>query len=415
MSTPSAEAIPAIVSTSDRALYYRLGLILGGLTAMGPLAIDMYLPSFPTIARELQASPASVQVTAAVYFVGLAFGQAIYGPLSDRFGRKGPLYVGLVVFIAASIGCAFAGSVQSLIILRFVQALGGCAEMVVARAVVRDRFAVSDAIKVLSLLMLVMGLAPILAPLVGGQLLVRFGWRSVFLVLAAYGAVGLLVVMACLPESLPPSRRHSGGLDSVLAGFQVLMRDRLYLAYAATGGLTIAAMFAYIAASPFVFIEVFHVPPERYGLFFGTNAVGIITASQINGRLAPRAGPEGVLRRVLPAIMVAGLALVASAFTGFGGFAGILVPLFVCVAGVGFVMPNTTVLAMQPHGRIAGSASALLGTLQFLLGAASGALASALADGTPRPLAVVIAACGVGAFAIHRARLRPAPAVQTPA
>jgi DHA1 family bicyclomycin/chloramphenicol resistance-like MFS transporter len=407
MSTSSAEALPGIVSSSDRAAYYRLGLILGALTAMGPLAIDMYLPSFPTIARELQATPASVQVTAAVYFVGLAVGQALYGPLSDRLGRKIPLYVGLIVFVTASIGCAFAGSVRSLIVLRFVQALGGCAEMVVARAVVRDRFAVSDAIKVLSLLMLVMGLAPILAPLIGGQLLVKFGWRSVFLVLAAYGALGLLVVIGWLPESLPPSRRHVGGVDAILAGFHVLLKDRLYLAYALVGGLTIAAMFAYIAASPFVFIEVFHVAPERYGLFFGTNAFGIITASQINGRLAPRIGPEGVLTRVLPVIMVAGLVLVTSAFTGFGGFAGILVPLFVCVASVGFVMPNTTVLAMDPHARIAGSASALLGTLQFLLGAASGGLASALADGTPRPLAVVIAACGAGAFAIYRSRPRP--------
>ena len=312
-----------------------------------------------------------MQVTVAVYFIGLAIGQMIYGPLSDRFGRKGPLYVGLVLFSLSSIGCALATSVQALIVLRLMQAFGGCAEMVVARAVVRDRFAPGDAIKVLSLLLLVMGLAPILAPLIGGQLLVKFGWRSVFLVLAGYSLIGLLVVALWLPESLPPHKRHTGGFDEVFRTYAFLLRDRVYLAYVFTGGLTIAAMFAYIAASPFVFIEIFHVPADRYGLFFGTNALGIITASQINGRLSPRIGAERVIEIVLPAVALAGIILVVNAYTGFGGFAGILAPLFVCVASVGFVLPNTTVLAMQSHGRIAGSSSALLGALQFLLGAAA--------------------------------------------
>jgi DHA1 family bicyclomycin/chloramphenicol resistance-like MFS transporter len=295
-----------------------------------------------------------------------------------------------------------ATSVRALIALRLIQALGGCAEMVVARAVVRDRFDPRDAIKVLSLLLLVMGLAPILAPLIGGQLLIRFGWRSVFVALACYGVLGLVVVALWLPESLPPTRRRPGGVATVLAAYHLLLRDRAYMAYVLSGSLIIAAMFAYIAASPFVFIDIFHIAPERYGLFFGTNALGIITASQINGRLAPRVGPDSIVRVVLPAIALAGLALVANAYSGFGGFAGILVPLFVCVAGVGFILPNTTVLAMAPHGTIAGSASALLGTLQFLLGAAAGGLASALANGTPVPLALVIAACGIGAFATHR-------------
>jgi DHA1 family bicyclomycin/chloramphenicol resistance-like MFS transporter len=396
------------------AAYYRLGIVLGSLTAMGPLAIDMYLPSFPTIATELGSTASAVEVTAAVYFIGLAVGQAIYGPISDRIGRKVPLYTGLIVFALASIGCAFATSVPALIVLRLLQALGGCAEMVVARAMVRDLFDERDSMRVLSLLILVMGLAPILAPFIGGQLLVQFGWRSVFIALAGYAIVCLIAVAALLPESLPVERRRRQSFVTIVGIYQSLLRDRLYMSYVLAGSLIISAMFAYIAGSPFVFIEIFHVPAERFGLFFGTNALGLITASQINGRLARRSNPQAILNVVLPITAAAGLVLLMDSVTGFGGFAGILLPLFVCVSSVGFVMPNTTVLAMAPHGRIAGSASALLGALQFGLGATAGALVSGLNDGTPLPLGIVVCACSAGALLIFRGFRRAEPVAATP-
>ena len=381
--------------------YYRLALILGALTAMGPLAIDMYLPALPTIARELGTDAAAVQVSLAMYFVGIACGQAFYGPLSDRFGRKRALYVGLIVFVVASAACAVAGSVRTLIVWRFFQALGGCAPLVIPRAVVRDHFDERGSARMLSVLMLVMGLAPILAPLVGGQLLVTFGWRSVFWILAAYGAVWLALVILFLPESLPPERRRPQPPRAVMGIYGRLLRDRSYVGYVVTGGLIFSGLLAYIAGSPFVFIELFDVPPERYGLFFGMNAIGIISASQVNRWLAGRVAPRRIVQLVLPVAMTAGLALVMNAWTGFGGFAGILVPLFAFIACHGFVMPNTTALAMAPHGGVAGSASALLGTLQFVLGATAGALVGVLGNGTAVPLAGVIAVCGIGAFLVY--------------
>jgi DHA1 family bicyclomycin/chloramphenicol resistance-like MFS transporter len=385
------------------AAYYRLGIILGALTAMGPLAIDMYLPSLPTIAGELGSTTAAVEVTVAAYFTGLAAGQSLYGPISDRLGRKPPLYLGLLLFMAASIGCAFAASVPALVTLRFLQAVGGCALMVVSRAMVRDLFDERDSMRVLSLLMLVMGLAPILAPLAGGQLLVAFGWRAIFWLLTACAATCLAAVWWLLPESLAVADRRRDSLATVSRLYLMLLRDRAFMVQAICGSLTLAALFAYIAGSPTVFIQLFEVPPERFGLYFGANAFGLIAASQINGRLARTLPAGAILARVVPVTALAGVVLLVNAVTGFGGFAGILVPLFVCVASVGFVVPNTTVLAMAPHGRMAGSASALLGTLQFAAGAAAAAAVSALNNGTAVPLGAVVAACGIAAFVTSRA------------
>jgi DHA1 family bicyclomycin/chloramphenicol resistance-like MFS transporter len=390
-----------MVAPAGRA-YYRLALILGALTAMGPLAIDMYLPALPAIARELETSAASVQVSLAVYFIGIAVGQAFYGPLSDRWGRKPALYFGLTLFVASSAGCALAGDVRTLIALRFLQALGGCAPLVIPRAVVRDHFDQRESVRMLSVLILVMGLAPILAPLIGGQLLVNLGWRSVFWVLAGYGTLWLTIVVLALPESLPAARRQRQRLGEVMAVYGRLLRDRTYMGYVLAGGLVFSGLLAYIAGSPFVFIELFGVAPERYGLFFGTNAIGIITASQINRWLANRVDAGRIVSIVTAVAMAAGVVLLVDAYTGAGGFAGILVPLFVFIACHGFVMPNTTALAMAPHGRIAGSASALLGTAQFVLGAAAGTLVGVLGDGTAVPFAGVIAACGAGAFVVYR-------------
>ncbi len=381
--------------------YYRLAVILGALTAMGPLAIDMYLPALPTIAREMHSTVASVQVSLAMYFVGIACGQAFYGPLSDRWGRKRALYFGLVLFAVSSVGCALVNDVASLIALRFLQALGGCAPLVVPRAVVRDYFDQRGSVRMLSVLMLVMGLAPILAPLIGGQLLVNFGWRSVFWVLAAYGLFWLVIVTLFLPESLPAVRRRRLRTVDVMATYGGLLRDRAYMRFVLTGALIFAGLLAYISGSPFVFIELFHVRPEEYGLFFGVNAIGIIIASQVNRWLANRYDARHIITAVLPVSVTAGAVLLIDAATGFGGFAGILVPLFLYIASHGFMLPNTTALAMAPHGAIAGSASALLGTVQFVLGASAGALVSALGNGTAVPFAAVIAGCAVLALTAY--------------
>ncbi len=382
--------------------YYRLALILGALTAIGPLAIDMYLPALPTIGREFGAAASVVQSSLAAYFIGIAIGQAFYGPLSDRLGRKPILYLGLALFMISSLGCAWAESVDALIAFRFLQALGGCAPIVIPRAIVRDHFDQAGSVRMLSVLMLVMGLAPILAPLIGGQLLVHFGWRAVFWLLATYATVWLAVVALLLPESLPAARRLRQPISDVLAVYWRLARDRRFMGHALSGALIFAGLLAYISGSPVVFIEIFNVPPERYGIFFGINAVGIIAASQINRWLVGRVETHRILRIVLPVAMTAGAVLVVDAYSGFGGFPGILVPLFFYIACHGFVLPNTTALAMAPHGRVAGSASALLGTMQFVLGALAGSLIGAFANGTPVPMAAVVAGCGATAFLTNR-------------
>jgi DHA1 family bicyclomycin/chloramphenicol resistance-like MFS transporter len=385
-----------------RVHYYRLALILGALTAIGPLAIDMYLPALPTIAREFGTDASVVQSSLAAYFIGIAIGQAFYGPLSDRLGRKPILYVGLGLFMASSIGCALAPSADALIAFRFLQALGGCAPIVIPRAIVRDHFDQAGSVRMLSVLMLVMGLAPILAPLVGGQLLVHLGWRAVFWLLTVYAAVWLTVVAILLPESLPSARRIRQPFRDVLTVYWRLARDRSFMGHALSGAAIFAGLLAYISGSPVVFIELFHVPPERYGVYFGINACGIIAASQINRWLVGRVETHRIVNIVLVVAMMAGLFLVVGAYSGFGGFAGILVPLFFYIACHGFVLPNTTALAMAPHGKVAGSASALLGTMQFVLGAVAGSLIGLFANGTAVPMAAVVAGCGATAFLANR-------------
>jgi DHA1 family bicyclomycin/chloramphenicol resistance-like MFS transporter len=388
----------------------RLTLILGSLTAFGPLSIDMYLPGLPTIAREFRTDTAATQLTLSMFFVGLAMGQALYGPIADRHGRKRPLLVGCAIYTLASLACALASSIASLIGLRFAQALGGCAGMVIARSVVRDLFDERNSARMYSFLMLVMGLAPITAPLIGGQLLLAFGWRAMFWLLGGFGLLCVLMVTFALPETLPAERRVRAGLWQALEIYWRLLLDRRFVGYALTGGFVTAGMFAYISGSPFVFIELYGVAPQHYGWIFGANAFGLVIASQINRWLLVRYRGETILTVTLAVTAAAGLLLALVAITGFGGFVSLLVPLFVFVASVGLVGPNTAAAALAPYGSVAGSASALMGMLQFIVGAVAGALVGTLYNGTAVPMAAVIAGCGMAALLIFQAlAFRPLP------
>jgi len=380
----------------------RLALILGALSAFGSLSIDMYLPSFQAISRDLAASEAQVQLTLAVFFGGLGLGQAFYGPISDRYGRMRPLCFGLSLYVLASAGCALAHSVEALVAWRLVQSVGGCAGVVIARAVVRDRFDERESARVFSLLMLVMGLPPVLAPLVGGQILVLFGWRAVFWALAAYALACLGAVLLVLRESLPRERRSRGGVREALHVYARLLRDRGFMRYNLSNALGISGMFAYIFGSPFVFMQIHGVRPERYGWLFGLNALGLITASQLNHVLLRRFAGAGILSRALAVTAVAGVALLAAVSTGAGGLPGLLLPLFVYVSSLGFVLPNVIAAALARQGRNAGSASAVLGGVQFGAGAVVGMLLGLLGNGTAVPMAGLIAACGLSALAVHR-------------
>ncbi|BCD84906.1 Bcr/CflA family drug resistance efflux transporter [Pseudomonas solani] len=375
---------------------FRILLILGSLSAFGPMAIDFYLPSFPALAQAFSTDVEHVQLSLASYFIGLAIGQLLYGPIADRFGRRIPLLVGVSLFTLASVACALAPSLEWLIGARFVQALGGCAGMVVSRAVVRDLCDPITSAKVFSQLMLVMGLAPILAPLGGGLLLDLFGWPSIFFGLTLFSALVLTGVYLWLPETLT-SGDERPPLRGALGQYKRLLGDGVFIGYAMTGGLSMAGMFAYIAGSPFVFIELYGVPAEHYGWLFGGNALGFILVAQVNAWLMRFGGPAYWMRRVVWFYLACALALLAVAHAHTEALWPLLVPLFGCIASLGIIIPNASASAMAGQGRHAGSASALMGSLQFSVAAGAAALVGVLHDGSAMPMAMVICLCGVGA------------------
>jgi len=383
----------------------RLVVVLGALSAMGPISIDLYLPGLPELANDLRTSASAAQLTLTACLAGLAIGQLLAGPLSDRLGRRRPLLVGLAGFCAASFACALAPDIASLTVLRLAQGFAGAGAIVISRAVVRDLRSGAAAARLFSVLMLVTGLAPTLAPILGGQLLRVTSWRGLFVALGVVG-LGLFAGTAlALPETLPPERRHAGEWRAIGRTFRELARSRAFCGYALVVSFSFAEMFAYIAGSPFVLQEIYGVSAQLYGGIFALNALGIVACAQLNGLLVGRVEPRTLLRAGIVAEAVAGVALLAVVVAGGIGLAGILPCLFVSVSSIGLVFPNASALALTPYPDVAGSASALLGVLNFVVGAAVAPIVGVAGTDTALPMGIVIAACGVltwGVFGLTR-------------
>lgn len=399
-------------TTSPDRTPWGLVVLLGALTAMGPLAIDMYLPSLPAIGEDLRATSGQTQGTVAAFLAGMAIGQFFYGPASDRFGRKPPILVGVLIFILASAGCALAASPEQLLAGRFVQALGACAGGVVSRAVVRDRFNHTETARMLSLLMLIMGLAPILAPLLGGALLTVGGWRLNFWFMAAFGlAIGAATLLR-LQESRSEETTRQAQSESPLQAYAALLRQPRLVGYALAGALNGATLFTYISASPELLIETYGVPPSAFGWLFGLNAAGVIGANQVNRWLLRTRTPDQVLARASTVAVAFAVALALAAVTGIGERWSVLPLLFLLLASYGFMQGNTMAGALSVDPRRAGSISALLGGVSFGMGALASSLAGAFHDGTPRPMALVMLVALVGsAVALRKLALKPGPQV----
>ncbi|MFV0136306.1 multidrug effflux MFS transporter [Streptomyces sp. HMX87] len=367
-------------------------LILGGLTATPPLAMDMYLPALPEVTRALHAPAATVQLTLTACLAGMALGQLVVGPMSDRWGRRRPLLSGLAVYVVATALCAFAPTIELLVACRLAQGLAGAAAIVIARAVVRDLYDGVAMARFFSTLMLISGVAPIVAPLIGGQILRVTDWRGVFVVLTVLGVLLGGIVWAKLPETLPAAERHRGGVGEALRSMRGLLADRAFSGYLLAGGFAFAALFAYISASPFVIQEIHGASPQTFSLLFGLNSVGLVVVGQINGKvLVGRVRLDRVLGLGLAIVVAAATALLLMSLGVFGevGLAPVAAALFVLMSAMGITLPNTQALALMRVKYAAGSASALLGTSSFLIGAIASPLVGIAGEDTALPMAVV--------------------------
>jgi DHA1 family bicyclomycin/chloramphenicol resistance-like MFS transporter len=375
---------------------------LAALTAVAPMATDMYLPGLPALADDLAIAPSGAQLTLSAFFFGFGGGQLIYGPLADRFGRRPPLLIGLTLFTAASFGCALADDLRTLIVLRFLEALGGCAGPVLARAAVRDLYGGDRAARVLSTMVLIMGAAPLFAPLIGGQLLLFAGWRAIFLALAMFGAVCLAAVLGVLGETLPVERRLRASAFGMIRSYGLLLREPRFLGFSLAAASITGGLFAYLTGSPFVFIRLYGVPAEQFGFLFAINVAGLMLGASINRRLVMRLGAHRMLARALFGAAFAGVALLAVALAGKGGLVALFVPLWCYISCMGFVGANAMACGLSLFPERAGTASALTGTVQFTVGAMSGALVGLLNDGTALPMAAMIALAGLSGLVIQR-------------
>ncbi len=385
----------------SRFRYLELIVLMGVLQAFAPLSIDMYLPSMPLLEKVFHATTAQVQITLVTFLLGYALGQSLYGPVTDRFGRKPPLYVSLALFVTSSAACAITTSVHALSVFRFLQAIGACGGAVVSRAMVRDLFPPLELRRIFSMLMLVLGVSPLISPFIGGYLLVWFGWKSIFLTQASLGVLTLLAVHFRLKESLAPEHAQPLRMDRVVSTYRHLLRDRTFLGASLVCGFSSAGMFAYIASAPFVFINIYKLPPQQFGWLFGVIAAGLIGASQVNGHMPHRIPLSKVLLVANLVQFGAGILVLIAALTGFGGLVGIFAPVFVYMCGAGFVFPNGNAIAMMRHGNMAGTASALLGTNQFTIAAITTIVLGAIDNSSALPMAIVIVGCGAAATLLN--------------
>ncbi|MFI8516698.1 multidrug effflux MFS transporter [Streptomyces sp. NPDC085481] len=385
-------------------------LVLGGLTALPPLSMDMYLPALPEVTEALRSPAATVQLTLTACLAGMALGQLVVGPMSDKWGRRRPLLVGMIVYVLATAVCAFAPTAGLLVGFRLLQGLAGAAGIVIARAVVRDLYDGVEMARFFSTLMLISGAAPIVAPLIGGQILRITDWRGVFYVLTGVGLLLTLVVWRFLGETLPAERRHSGGVGEALRTMRGLLADRVFTGYMLAGSLAFAALFAYISASPFVVQEIYGASPQTFSLLFGLNSVGLVVVGQINGKLlVGRVSLDKALGWGLGIILLASVALLLLTTGVFGvpGLAPIAAGLFVLMSAMGLAMPNTNAQALMRTPHAAGSASALLGTSSFLIGAVASPLVGIAGETTAVPMAVVQVVCAIAAVGCFLLLCRP--------
>ena len=396
--------------------FFRLALILGLISAIGPFAIDMYLPALPTIGGDLGASPAAVQMTLMAFLIATGGCQLLYGPAADIFGRKKPIYFGIGLFVIGSIGCALAPNVETLIVFRVVQGVGACAGAVVPRAIVRDLHTGADAARLMSLLMLVFSVSPILAPLIGSFIIAGTGWRGVFWAVAGIGLVIITMVALALEETRPAEARTGASLKSSISSFALLLKDRYYLGLVLTGAFGVASFFSYLGNSSFVIIEHFGQSELGYSLLFGMNAAAFIGAAQANGWLAKRFGLPRVVRYAVSGFATTMMVNFVLTLFGVDNLVVMVGLLFLGFGFLGLVVPTTSVLALDKHGAIAGAASALMGALHMVVGSTTMGIVGLFADATPLPMLAGIAVCAAVSFAFGHLTLKgkgtatPAPA-----
>lgn len=387
----------------------RLALLLGLITAVGPFAIDIYLPALPTLGTSLGASPAAVQMSLTVFFMIVGVCQLFYGPISDVFGRKPPIYAGLVIFALGSVGCALAPSIEVLIGFRVLQAFGACAGMVIPRAIVRDLYTGHEAARLMALLMLVMSVSPILAPLAGSLVISLWSWREVFAVLAVVAVACLVMTILQLPETHPAERRMNKTLGTAFGSYGALLRDPVFTGLSVVSGFGLATFFVFIGSAPFVYIEHYGLTPTQFSLGFALNAASFFAMSQLTARLSARFGLAPLIRWSVVAV-AAIMALLAATTLRVDSLPVMMTLLFIGFGFLGLLLPAAGVLSLEDHGAVAGSASALLGAIQMITAAASMTLVGVFADHTPAPMLIGIALCAIAAMLTVMWTLRHLPA-----
>ena len=386
--------------------YFFLILILGSLTALGPFSIDMYLPGFPAIAKDLHTTASKVSLSLSGFFIGISAGQLLYGPLLDRFGRKKPLFIGLTVYILASIGCAVSTSIDMLIVMRFVQAIGSCAAAVASVAMVRDLFPVKDSAKVFSLLMLVVGASPMIAPTVGGYVTAAFGWQTVFLILTGMGVAILAATVLWLPDSFKPDTSLSLKPKPIILNFLSVIREPQFYTYSLTGAIAFSGLFAYVSGSPLVFMEVFHTDEKVYGWIFALLSVGFIGASQFNTLLLRKYRSEQIIHTALIFQLFISFTMALASFNGLLTLTPTIILLFLFLCCIGLINPNAAALSLAPFSKNAGSASALMGAIQMGMGALISVVISLFEEPSTLPMVSAMAGSSMLALCVFLAGKR---------